>query len=107
MDMTQSGESDTRLSRRIHVTDPDAAFAEVQAENDSLVSMVAALEKRLPTDEELAYLRNRKAADDNAAWLWKTIKAHAPWAVVVCSALTSAIYWLATHTITIAPGPNK
>lgn len=97
--------SPARFSRRVHITDPDAAFAELQAENDSLVEHIASLEARLPSTEELAYLRNRKQADDNAAWLWRVTKANAPWIAVVASGLGTLLYWLVTHTITIGQKP--
>ena len=96
-----------RFSRRVHVTDPDAAFAELQGENDSLVEQIASLEARLPSAEELAYLRNRKAADDNAAWLWRSIKKHAPWVSIVGGAFSSILYWLVTHTVTITTGEKQ
>lgn len=96
-----------KFSRRVHVTDPDAAFEELQRENDSLMAQIASLDERLPTPSEMAYLRERKAADENAAWLWRTIKAHAPWVSVVLSMLGSAAWWLSTHVITIGNGSSK
>ena len=96
-----------KFSRRVHVTDPDAAFEELQAENDALMAQIAILDARLPTPAEMAYLRERKAADENAAWLWRTIKTHAPWVSVVLSMFGTAAWWLSTHVITIGNGGSK
>ena len=96
-----------KFSRRVHITDPDAAFAELQTENDTLMEQIAGLSERLPTNAEMAYLRERKAADENAAWLWRTIKTHAPWVSVVASMIGTALWWLSAHVITIGSGGGK
>jgi hypothetical protein len=90
------------------VRDVEADNAELRRENEYMAREmgdmhreIAELLKRVPTPEEMEYLRERKAADDNARWLWRTIKAHAPWLVIVFSMFGSAFYWIATHTITI------
>lgn len=89
-----------RFSRR-----PQAGEAvtveSLQAENDYLAGVIAELEKRLPTDEELAYLRNRKEQDDHAAWVVKTLRANAPWLIALLSMAGTAVYWMLTHTVTI------
>lgn len=87
-------EDQLRFSRRAHVTDPDAAFAELQGENDSLVAQIASLEARIPSKEELAYLRNRKEADERAAWAWQMVRKYAPWVTTVTGVLGSGAYWL-------------
>jgi len=95
----------TRLSRRAHVTDPDAVFSELQAENDALVRQIVCLEARLPSAEELAYLRNRKAADERAAWAWKMLRIYVPWVASVVSVLGTAAYWIVTN-FQPRPGPH-
>lgn len=89
--------ADLRMTRRSHITDPDAAFAELQGENDTLVDQIASLEARLPSAEELAYLRNRKIADERASWAWQWLRANVPIISAVCGAAGAAIYWIATH----------
>lgn len=96
-----------KFSRRVHVTDPDAAFEELQTENDALANQIESLENRVPTAAEIAYLRERKAADENAAWLWRMIKAHAPWVSVVASMAATALWWLSTHIITVGSAGGK
>jgi len=91
----------TRITRRTHVTDPAAALDEALRENDVLAGAIAELQANSLTSEEHAYLRRKKEADDNAAWLWQTIRTNAPWATVVCSLVGSALYWVLTHTIQI------
>ena len=87
-----------RFSRRIT---EKATLEELQSENDYLAGVIADLEKRLPTDEELAYLRNRKMQDEHANWTIKLIKANAPWVLTIIGAVGSMIYWLLTHNISI------
>ena len=95
--------TESRITRRTHVTDPAAALDLAMRENDVLAAAIAALQANALTNEEHAYLQRRKHADDNAAWLWQTIRTHAPWATVVCTMIGSALYWLVTHTIQIGP----
>lgn len=96
----------TRITRRAHITDPAAALDEALRENDALAAAIAELQAHALSPEEHAYLRNKKAADDNAAWLFQMVRRHAPWVVVLCSMFGSAVYWVATHTIQIG-GPQK
>lgn len=97
--------SETRITRRTHVTDPAAALDQALRENDVLASAIADLQTNALTAEEHAYLRRKIAADENAAWLWRTIRTHAPWVTVACTMAGSALYWLLTHTIQIG-GPK-
>lgn len=90
------------------VHDQEADNAEMRRENEYMAHEIAdmhkemqELRKMIPTPAEVAYLREKKEADDNAAWLWRMVKTHAPWVTVVGSMIGSGIYWLATHTITI------
>lgn len=91
----------TRITRRTHVTDPAAALDEALRENDALAAAIAELQANALTPEEHAYLRNKKAADENAAWLLQLVRKNAPWVVILCSMFGSAVYWVATHTIQI------
>lgn len=74
-------------------------------ENVDLAAEVAALKARLPTDEELAYLRNAKLERERSAWAWQQIRLYAPWVVAVTSAVSSAAYWIATHISIKGSGP--
>lgn len=97
----QEAEPTTRLSRSTIVHDQEADNAEMRKENEYLLMEIEDLRRRVPTDDELAFLRAKKEADDNAAWLWRMVKAYAPWVSVVASLIGSGLYWLATHTIVI------
>ena len=81
------------------------ALTLAQRENDALAAAIASIEARMPTDEEMAYLRNRKNLDDHAAWLLKFIRTNAPWATVLCTAVGTFVYWALTHTISIGSKP--
>ena len=89
--------SETRISRRAHVTDPAAALDEALRENDVLAAAIAELQASALTPDEVAYIRNKKEADDRAAWAWRMIRLYVPWATAVCGALGSGAYWLVTH----------
>jgi hypothetical protein len=91
------------ITRRVHVTDPAAALDLALRENDALAAAIAELQANALTPDEHAYLLRKKHADDNAAWLWQTIRTNAPWVTVLCSLVGSALYWLITHSIQIGP----
>jgi hypothetical protein len=84
--------------------DTDVA-SRLQRENDHLATALAKLEERMPSDEEVAYLRNAKEAAERSAWVVKLIRSNAPWLFVLLSAIGSGLYWLATHTISIDTKP--
>lgn len=88
---------ETRITRRSHVTDPAAALDEALKENDVLAAAIADLQACTLTSEELAYVRNKKDADDRAAWAWRMIRLYVPWITAVCGALGSGAYWTVTH----------
>ena len=92
------------MNQHHNLTDTDPA-ARLQRENDHLASALAALEARMPTDEEVAYLRNRREQDERSAWVWQVIRQHAPWVLGIGSALGTVLYWFLTHTITIKGQP--
>lgn len=90
------------------VHDQAADNAELRRENEFMARElnemhreIAELKRQMPTPELMDFLRERKAAEDNAKWLWRMVKAHAPWLVVVLGMIGSGFYWVATHTITI------
>ena len=85
-----------------HDTDP---AARLQRENDHLAAALSSLEDRMPSPEELAYLRNSKEAAERSAWVIKLIRSNAPWLFVLLSASGSGLYWVLTHTITIGNKP--
>ena len=93
-----------------HSDEPDQSqAARLARENSYLAGEISKLEDeiatRLPSSEELAYIRTRMRADENAAWLWTQIRRHAPWVVMVGSLVGSLIVWLLTHTINIEGKP--
>ena len=85
------------------VTDPEAVVTELQRENDALMAQIASLESRTLSSEELAYLRNRKLADERAGWAWQWLRSNVPIITAVCSALGVAAYWLITHVSIKSP----
>lgn len=102
----------TRLSRSTTIHDQEADNAEMRRENEFMAHEIgemhkelAELRKALPTPEEVAFLREKKRADENAAWMWRMVKTHAPWVTVVASMIGSGVYWVLTHTITIGSKP--
>jgi hypothetical protein len=88
------------MSQHHDITDTDTA-ARLQRENDGLANMIASLEARMPTEEDMAYLRNRREQDERSAWVWQVIRQHAPWVIGIGSAIGTVVYWFLTHTITI------
>ena len=75
---------------------------EREAINSQLEYLASALARiEVLTEEEIAYLRNRKIADERASWAWKQVKAHAPWIAAIGTAVGGLIYWVITHTVTI------
>lgn len=65
--------------------------------------MIASLETRVPSTEELAYLRNRKMADERASWAWQWLRTNVPIITAVCGAFGAALYWAITHLSLKAP----
>lgn len=78
------------------ITDPEAVVTELQRENDALMAHIASLEARTLSSEELAYLRNRKLADERASWAWQWLHTNVPIAVAICSAVGAFAYWAIT-----------
>lgn len=76
----------------------------LQRENDALASMLGSLEKRIPSAEELAYLRERKLADDRASWAWSWLRQNMPAIFIVASTIGSGIYWAISH-LSLKTGP--
>jgi len=66
---------------------------------------LAEMERRMPSEEELAYIRQRKVADERASWAWQTLKMYAPVVGPILTAIGVAIWWLLTHSITIRNAP--
>ena len=86
------------------ITNPEAVVAELHRENDALMAQIAAIDARMPSTEELAYLRNRKLADERASWAWQWLRTNVPIIAAVCTALGAAAYWLANHlSFKVAP----
>jgi hypothetical protein len=72
--------------------------------NEDMAQEILALRRRIPTDEEMAYLRNRKEADERAAWAWRMLRTYVPWVASIGTALGTAAYWLVTHFQWRGPG---
>lgn len=70
-----------------------------------VAEIVAQMRAQLPTPEELQYLRDRKLADERAAWAWQQIRKHAPWVAVVASMVGTGVAYLLTHSIHISGKP--
>jgi len=87
----QEAEPTTRLSRSTIVHDQEADNAEMRRENEFMAHEIGEMHKEL--------------ADENAAWMWRMVKTHAPWVTVVASMIGSGVYWVLTHTITIGSKP--
>ena len=62
---------------------------------------LAEMESRMPTAEELAYIRNRMVQDQHAAWLIRWLRANAPWVLAIVSALGVGLWFLLTHKVTV------
>lgn len=92
------------MNQHRDITDTDPA-ARLQRENDHLANALASLEERMPTAEDMAYLRNRREQDERSAWVWQVIRQHAPWLLGVGSALGTVVYWFLTHTVSIGNRP--
>lgn len=82
----------------------DVDMARLLEANEDLAAELLAMRRRLPSDEEMAYLRNRKEADERAAWAWKMIRTYVPWLASIGTALGTAAYWLVTHFQWRGPG---
>ena len=75
----------------------DVELARLLESNEDMAAEIINLRRRLPTDEEMAYLRNRKEADERAAWAWKMLRTYVPWLTSIGAAVGTAAYWLVTH----------
>jgi hypothetical protein len=71
----------------------------------ALKNTVDELSRLVPTAEEHAFIRNKMQEDETMALVWKLVKAHAPWVTILASMMGSAVYWFATHSISIS-GPK-
>ena len=89
-----ASEEETRITRRMQITDPAAAIEAAMRENDVLARAIAELQANALTPEEHAYIRNKKESDERASWAWKMLRTYAPWVTAVCSALGTFVYWL-------------
>lgn len=96
---------DSESLAAVMAMDPEDRLRLVMAEKDALAAALASLEERVPTSEDLAYLRNRREQDERASWAWHVIRKHAPWIAGLTTALGSGLYWLLTHNVNITPKP--
>lgn len=77
--------------------DEDRAMAVLQRENDALATMLASLEERMPTNQELEFLRAAKLQSERASWFWQMVRLYFPWVVSIGGAIVSAAWWVASH----------
>ena len=84
-----------------------AAFAKIfksPATEKTLAAAIAELQANALTTEEHAYLRRKKDADDNAAWLCQTIRSNAPSVALMIPAPTRSTSVLMTALSDIGLG---
>lgn len=98
-------QTDAESMAAIMALPPEDRVRVLLAENDALAAALTSLEERMPTSEDIAYLRNRREQDERASWAWKTLRAHAPWIVGLTTAIGSGLYWVLTHDVSITPKP--
>lgn len=82
----------------------DVELQRLLQSNEDMAQEILALRRRVPTDEEMAYLRNRKEADERAAWAWRMLRTYVPWVTSIGAALGTAAYWFVTHFSWKGPG---
>lgn len=75
-----------------------------EGEREELLRLVLELRRKQLTDEELAFLRNKKQTEERYSWAWSVIRQYAGWVVVVggvvgsvAVALAKAIEWIVAH----------
>lgn len=79
--------------------------ARLRKENDFLAAAVAAMEARLPSAEDVAWLHNKRVESERALWAWQQIKRYAPGVGIVASLIGAALTYLANNVITIGHKP--
>jgi hypothetical protein len=82
----------------------DVELKRLLESNEDMAAEILSLRRRVPTDEEMAYIRNRKEADERAAWAWQMLRTYVPWVTSIGAALGTAAYWLVTHFSWKGPG---
>ena len=85
-----------------HVTDEE--LARLVDNSEAMAQEILAMRLRVLTPEEMAYVRNRKLADERAGWAWQWLRANVPWIAGCVSAFGAAVYWFATN-LTWKPHP--
>jgi hypothetical protein len=70
-----------------------------------LASELSRIEKLLPTQEELEYLKGRTKDAQNFQWLRDKIRTFAPWMIPIAGAIGAAFVWFASNTINIVGKP--
>lgn len=73
----------------------------LQRENEYLAEAIARLEERMPSDEDLAFLHQRRIEAERVAWMWSTLRRHAPWVITIAGMVGTGIAWLASNSINI------
>lgn len=91
--------------RVVHGTDDPAVVESLLKQIDYLAGELARVEARMPSADELEYLRQTKLDSDRASWAWQVIKRHAPWVAAVGAMCGSVAWWILTHTVNISPKP--
>jgi len=53
---------------------PDEERRKIEEQFDYLSDRIAALEAQMPSDEDLAFLKNEKVARERAVWAWRKVR---------------------------------
>ena len=93
----------TLFSRSNMVHDQEADNAEMRRENEFLMMQIEELKRRIPSDDELAWMRATRREQENAAWAWQQIRKHAPWVLAVATTIGAGLAYLAGHNVHVMP----
>lgn len=74
---------------------------ELHKENEYLADAIARLEQRMPSDEDLVFLHQKRIEAERVAWMWATLRKHAPWVITVAGLIGTVIAWLASNSINV------
>ena len=78
---------------------------ELRKENEYLADAISRLEQRMPSDEDLMFLHQKRIEADRVAWMWSTLRKHAPWVITVAGLIGTGVAWLANNSINVTHKP--
>lgn len=67
-----------------------------------LMRHIERLERQMPSEEDMAYLRRKKQEDEHVTYLWALTKRHAPWVAAVAAMLSWAVTYILTHNFHVS-----